>query len=74
MLVFREKCFFHGMSLEIELRSDLSYRLAFGDDTVVYADGEKRIRGRRQPYRFRSVEQLRYDFEQDVKAAGGELG
>ncbi len=33
----------------------------------------KRLRGRRVPYEFRSVEQLRYDFERDVEAAGGRL-
>jgi hypothetical protein len=27
------------------------------------------VRGRARPYEFRSVEQLRYDFERDVKDA-----
>jgi hypothetical protein len=31
-------------------------------------------RGRASGYEFRSVEQMRYDFEQDVKAAGDGLG
>ena len=65
--------FFRGAKLEIRLHGDLRYHLAFGD-LVVYENGEKRIHGRRSAYRFRSVEQLRYDFEQDVKAAGGALG
>jgi len=29
--------------------------------------------GKWLPYQFRSVEQLRYDFEEDVRAAGGSL-
>ena len=69
----RETCFFRGRRIEIVLGEDLRYRLAYGD-AVVYENGEKRVHGRRAPYRFRSVEQLRYDFEQDVKAIGGELG
>jgi hypothetical protein len=31
------------------------------------------VRGKLLSYQFRSVEQLRYDFEQDVRAAGGSL-
>ena len=62
----------HGR-LEIRLDSELKYRVAFGE-LVVYENGVRTIGGRAQPYRFRSVEQLRYDFEQDVKAAGGALG
>jgi len=43
--------------LEIELHDDLRYRLAWNG--VVYTDKRK--------YDFRSVEQLRYDFERDAK-------
>ena len=43
------------------------YRLSYGD-AVVYEPGRRRVRGRSAPYEFRSVEQLRYDFEQDVAA------
>jgi hypothetical protein len=56
--------------LEIELRRDLSYRLRYGD-LVEYVNGRRRVRGRGFPYAFRSVEQLRYDFEQDVKRVKG---
>jgi hypothetical protein len=73
MAVLHELCFFRGARLEVRLDADLRYRLAFGE-RVVYEDGERRVGGARAPYRFRSVEQLRYDFEQDVKAAGGTLG
>ncbi len=56
--------------LEIELRRDFSYRLRYGD-LVEYVNHRRRVRGRSLPYEFRSVEQLRYDFEQDVKHAKG---
>ena len=36
---------------------------------VEYRNGMRRVRGRKLPYEFRSVEQLRYDFERDVEAA-----
>jgi hypothetical protein len=49
-----------------------SYRLSYGD-AVVYENGRRRLRGRWAPYEFRSVEQLRYDFECDVEATGGRL-
>jgi hypothetical protein len=37
------------------------------NDLVVYENGKRKIRGRVTPYAFRSVEQMRYDFENDVK-------
>ena len=58
--------------LTIELRDDLSYVLRYGE-LVEYSNGRRRLRGRVLPYEFRSVEQLRYDFEEDVRAAGGLL-
>lgn len=42
-------------------------------DLVEYSNGRRRVRGKWLPYEFRSVEQLRYDFEEDVRAAGGSL-
>ena len=45
--------------LEIELHDDLRYRLSWRG--IVY-DPKRR-------YDFRSVEQLRYDFERDVEKA-----
>ena len=59
--------------LEIELHADLGYVLRYGS-LVEYANHRRRVRGRELPYEFRSVEQLRYDFERDVEAAGGSLG
>lgn len=49
-----------------------TYRLSYGDQ-VVYENGRRRVRGRWSAYEFRSVEQLRYDFERDVELAGGRL-
>ena len=57
----------------MQFESERQYRLRFGE-LVEYANGERRVRGRRLPYAFRSVEQLRYDFERDVEEAGGRLG
>jgi len=68
MLVFREKVVSRDGVLEIALYSDLRYRLRYGE-LVEYENGRRRVRGRVRPYDFRSVEQLRYDFEQDVAAA-----
>ena len=59
--------------LEIELHDDLGYRLRYRD-LVEYANHRRRVRGRVTAYEFRSVEQLRYDFEQDVLAVRGTLG
>jgi hypothetical protein len=59
--------------LEIELGAGLRYRLRYSD-LVEYENGRRRIRGRSSTYEFRSVEQLRYDFERDVAAVGGRLG
>lgn len=69
MLLLSEKVHPH---LEIELHDDLRYLLRCGS-LVEYTPGRRRLRGRSLPYEFRSVEQLRYDFEQDVLAAGGSL-
>lgn len=60
MLLLRERVLTEsGELLEIELHDDLRYRLAWRG--VVYTDQRK--------YEFRSVEQLRYDFERDVEKA-----
>jgi len=57
--------------VRVDLEGD-TYRLSYGD-TVVYEPGRRRLRGRWMTYEFRSVEQLRYDFERDVEAVGGRL-
>ena len=57
----------------------LKYRLYYGRRGVclVRYDNEtgkgdhRHVGGREMPYEFKSVEQLRRDFEEDVKAAGG---
>lgn len=43
------------------------YRLDF-NGLVVYENGKRKVRGRTTRYEFRSVEQMRYDFENDVEA------
>lgn len=68
--MFYETVLMEDGLLEIELGRDFSYRLRYGD-LVEYVNYRRRVRGRSLPYEFRSVEQLRYDFEQDVKHAKG---
>jgi hypothetical protein len=58
--------------LTLKFESDSSYCLRYGD-LVEYENGRRRVRGKWLAYEFRSVEQLRYDFEEDVRAAGGSL-
>ena len=72
MMLMQERSFFMGALVEIELHDDLRYLLRFADE-VEYRDGKRRIREKTYPYSFRSVEQLRYDFERDVAALGGRL-
>ena len=57
MLLLHERVVTQAGILEIELHDDLRYRLAWRG--VVYEAGDR--------YAFRSVEQLRYDFERDVE-------
>ena len=59
MLLLREKVVLDGEILEIGLHDDLRYRLSWRG--IVY--------DRKRRYDFRSVEQLRYDFERDVQKA-----
>ena len=59
MLLLRETVVMDGEILEIELHDDLRYRLSWRG--ITYTEKRK--------YEFRSVEQLRYDFERDVQKA-----
>ena len=43
----------------------------FPNDNETGKGDHRHIRGRETPYEFKSVEQLRSDFERDVKATGG---
>jgi hypothetical protein len=72
-MLLAEKALSDDALLTVELHDDLRYRLAYGE-LVEYRDGRRIVRGRASAYVFRSVEQLRYDFERDVRAAGGLLG
>jgi hypothetical protein len=71
MLVLHETSFLGGVLVEVQLHDDLRYSLRYGD--VVYENDQKTIQGRKYRYAFRSVEQLRYDFERDVEAIGARL-
>ena len=63
MLLLRETVVLDGEILEIELHDDLRYRLSWRGVVWTNATTEKRR------YEFRSVEQLRYDFERDAQKA-----
>ena len=78
MLRFAERVVLEDAEIVAELHDDLRYCLKYGE-LVEYRDGRRRVRGRWSAYEFRSVEQLRYDFERDIRelrarAAGGRLG
>ena len=67
MSLLREKVLLaDGALLEIELAADGGYRLRYGA-LVEYRNHRRRVAGRALPYAFRSVEQLRYDFERDLE-------
>ena len=68
MAALRERVVLAEILLQIDLDEKGRFRLKYGE-LVEYSNGVKRVRGRRSPYTFRSVEQLRYDFERDVEAA-----
>jgi len=57
MLLLRETVVTHDGILEIELHDDLRYRLRWRGTTY----------DQHRQYDFRSVEQLRYDFERDAQ-------
>jgi hypothetical protein len=68
-----------GDAIEIRLAREargLAYRLAYlrgGACLLRYEHGAaqphtRSLRGRAAPYAFRSIEQLRYDFERDLEA------
>jgi hypothetical protein len=67
-MVLLERCLFRGDEVVVELHRDFTYRLRYGD-RVEYVPGKRTVRGRTSAYRFRSVEQLRYDFERDAQKA-----
>jgi hypothetical protein len=63
MLLLHETVVLEDSILQIELHHDLRYRLSWR--AAIYENN--RIRSRNAPYEFRSVEQLRYDFERDAQ-------
>ena len=61
----------HRLDASVEGPGDFRLALCRGSEVLVeYTPGSRRIRGRRTDYAFRSIEQLRYDFEQDLRDAG----
>ena len=69
MLLYAETVLLEGAELRVELHDGLRYVLRYGD-LVQFENGKKRVRGRTSSYEFRSVEQLRYDFEQELRRLG----
>lgn len=68
-MALRETILLRDALVSVELDDDLRYRLAYGD-RVVYENGRRTVRGKSGSYEFRSVEQLRYDFERDIERFG----
>lgn len=78
-VLLEQRCLLpEGDCIEVRLARaarGLAYRLAYlrgGECLLCYEHGAARphartLRGRTAPYAFRSVEQLRYDFERDVE-------
>ena len=73
MLLFAETVITEGGELRLEVHDGPRYVLRYGE-LVEYRDGKKRVRGRAGAYEFRSIEQLRYDFERDLRSLGKPLG
>jgi len=69
MLLFAETVITEGAELRLEVHDGPRYVLRYGE-LIEYRDGRKRVRGRTSAYQFRSVEQLRYDFEREMKQLG----
>jgi hypothetical protein len=68
MARLRERVVLPDAEYEISLDENGEYCLRYGN-RVEYRNGTRRIGARTEPYRFRSVEQMRYDFERDVESA-----
>ena len=68
MATLHEKVILPEGEYELLFESPSRFLLRY-DNLVEYRNGMKRVRGRTTAYEFRSVEQLRYDFERDVEAA-----
>jgi hypothetical protein len=63
---YKEQVVLPSGRFELELEGN-RYRLSYGG-LVVYENGKRTVRGRTTAYAFRSVEQMRYDFERDVQS------
>jgi hypothetical protein len=59
--------------LEVFFASPSEFQLEIkkqGNSLVRYVPGARVLAGKRFPYEFKSVEKLRYDFEQDAQYSG----
>ena len=68
MAMLHERVILPDGECELQFENPSHFLLRYGN-LVEYRNGMKRVRGRTTAYEFRSVEQLRYDFERDVEAA-----
>ncbi len=66
MVLYQERVIVGGRELLVEVHDGGRYLLRYGE-LLEYRDGRKRVRGRWGAYQFRSVEQLRYDFERELR-------
>jgi len=69
MILYREQVILGQRELVMEVHDGGRYLLRYGE-LLEYRDGRKRLRGRWSAYPFRSVEQLRYDFEREMRQLG----
>jgi hypothetical protein len=69
MLLYAETVILEGAVLRLEVHDGPRYVARYGD-LVHFENGKKRVRGRTSAYEFRSIEQLRYDFEKELKQLG----
>jgi hypothetical protein len=64
---YSEKVVLPSGRLTVSFHDSHNYLLSY-NDVVVYENGRRTVRGRTSTYAFRSVEQMRYDFERDVES------
>jgi hypothetical protein len=69
--MYQERVFMDkGIQVEVFFASSSEFFLRLKNNTttlVEYSPGLRTIRGKATPYEFKSVEKLRYDFEQDAE-------
>ena len=76
--MLHERVLIGSVVLEVCFSNEHEFKLKYGE-LVEYSRDRRRVRGRSLAYEFRSVEQMRYDFERDIRelharAGGGRVG